>query len=52
MIIIEKTSKEKYNIDPHGRVLEEKFICPVCSHNRSPKNQRKKVLSWNNQKNV
>ena len=52
MVIIEIHTKHKFNIELKGYPVEEKLLCPICSSDRSLKNQRKKVLSWNHSKNI
>src|SRR5690554_1515123 len=38
-----------YDIEPRKKG-ENALICPECSHNRKPQNQKKKPFSWNTEK--
>ena len=46
MKIIEKASKNVFEIHPKGSPVQERLLCPVCSANRKKKTE--KVLVWNN----
>lgn len=51
MIVLNKESNNKFDINTKKYTGEELMVCPVCSHLRKPKNQKIKCFSWNHDKN-
>lgn len=51
MKIISLHTRTVYEIEPN-RNGENSMVCPECSKNRKPANQKKKPFNWNNEKMV
>lgn len=51
MKIVSLLTRTVYEIEP-SRNGENSMVCPECSKNRKPSNQKKKPFNWNNEKMV